>query len=278
LHRKNIPLIVDEAHGAHLGMHSDFLPSALSLGADIVIQSVHKTLPSLTQTALLHFKSNIISKHKLEEYLSIYQSSSPSYILMASIERCINLLIENGETLFEDYVEMIKDFRRRAKTFRNIKIIDGENMDISKLVISVINTNYDGNQLYYDLLNEFHLQMEMKSEDYVIAMTTFCDTQDGFERLFNALHKIDKKLEVKSNHKKVQSCGNFVKQYCTSAQAFDKPTEMVFVEESLGRVSGEYKFMYPPGIPIIVPGEIINEEIIDQLDKVEKIAVLKGEV
>ena len=115
LHRKNIPLIVDEAHGAHFIYHKEFPESAVSLGADIVIQSLHKTLPSLTQTGLLHLCSDCISREQMQKKLSVFQSSSPSYILMASIDACIHSCIKNKKgfsTICTRYLHITGSFKR----------------------------------------------------------------------------------------------------------------------------------------------------------------------
>ncbi len=101
VHEKTIPLIVDEAHGAHFPFSGIFPKPALECGADIVVQSLHKTAPSLTQTALLHVKGELVDLEKLERYLQMYQSSSPSYVFMASIERCVYEMWEKGEEYFK---------------------------------------------------------------------------------------------------------------------------------------------------------------------------------
>ena len=279
LHSKNIPLIVDEAHGAHFGMHPRFLPSALKEGADIVIQSVHKTLPSLTQSAILHFNSDIVSEEKLKNYLQIYQSSSPSYVLMASIERVIELLRVNGEELFNEYLENLDNLRKKIQGLKNIKLFENEKADISKIVISVKNTNISGKELYKILLEKYHIQVEMHAEDYIIAMTSFCDTKEGFERLYKALYEVDSELYYIKREKKFFNYSRKAKQFCSIHKALDTDKEEIMVKDSLGRVSGEYKYMYPPGIPIIVPGEIISSEIKKACEMLgEKIIVLRENI
>lgn len=126
VHKKGIPLIVDEAHGAHFGLHKCFPQSAVKLGADIVIQSVHKTLPSLTQTALLHIRSDIVNVSEVERFLHIYQSSSPSYVLMSSIDECINKLKSDGLFLFEPYVKRLEVMLTHEKQLTHLKIAGRE--------------------------------------------------------------------------------------------------------------------------------------------------------
>ena len=115
VHMFHIPLIIDEAHGAHFGFCDAFPQSAITQGADLVIQSLHKTLPALTQTALLHQKGNFVCKTRLEKFLSIYQTSSPSYLLMASIDYCLTIL-ENGEKLMQEYANRLTITRKKLST------------------------------------------------------------------------------------------------------------------------------------------------------------------
>lgn len=279
LHEKDIPLIVDEAHGAHLGLHPDFLPSALSQGADVVIQSIHKTLSSLTQTALIHLKSNIFNKEALETFLGIYQSSSPSYVLITSIERCVDLLVENAPDIFNDYIEMLKDFYKKCEKLKKITLYESPKKDITKLVISVKDTDITGEDLYNILLNEYHLQFEMKSGDYVLGITSFCDTQEGFDRLAHALFEIDKRIKKMSGKSLNINYSNSANKILSARDAFYREKETINIEDSMNKIAGEYKFMYPPGIPVVVPGELITGDVVKELEKTDKIIkVIKGEV
>lgn len=279
LHSKGIPLIVDGAHGAHLGLHPDFLPSSVGQGADIVIQSVHKTLPSLTQTALLHYNSSIVDMEKLETYLGIYQTSSPSYVLMSSIERCIDLLIENGSAIFNDYLEVLRDFIKRCNYLKNIRLINEPNKDITKLVISIKNTDITAKELNSVLLNEYHLQFEMVAGDYVLGITSFCDSQEGFDRLYKALFEIDNKIKYQPSQQGDLNYSESGKIIFSAKDAFYMEKNTINIEDSLNKISGEYKFMYPPGIPVIVPGELITSELIEDLKRIDnKIKVIKGAV
>ena len=121
-HAHGIPLIVDEAHGAHFGFHEYFPVSAVSLGADIVIQSFHKTLPSLTQTAVMFRNGKLTDRERLARFLGIYQSSSPSYVFMASLDRCTALLEEKGDTLFEEFAGRLEAFRKKAEQWNSIQV------------------------------------------------------------------------------------------------------------------------------------------------------------
>lgn len=277
VHAYGIPLIVDEAHGAHLGFHPYFEENALAKGADIVIHSVHKTLPSLTQTALLHIKGDRVDRRNVKRYLGMLQTSSPSYVLMASIDQCVHLLAEQGEILFEPYVEILKMFREKMKSLQCLRMLETEHYDWSKVVISTKGTGITGRDLSGILRERFHLEMEMAAATYVIAMTSVADTEEGFRRLEEALFCIDGELakESKTGERSFEEdredmLGELPRnpQIMTSAEAAEllpEETEAVSWEDSVGRISVEYAYLYPPGSPLIVPGEQVTQETIDML-------------
>lgn len=291
VHRYGIPLIVDEAHGAHFSMHEYFPGSAIELGADIVIQSVHKTLPALTQTALLHVCSDMIDLEKVERYLSIYQSSSPSYVLMSSVDGCIRGIFAHGTRIFDAYVEKLKAFRERAKSFTHIRLLDkgvlGKgavyDIDLGKLVILIDSRRYTGHDIYELLLDRYHIQLEMAASDYVIAMTSMSDRDEGFERLYQALEEIDRDIRINEGYgiskESLDDSGDELKQKNEAIQyrraivckgiyeALETEHELVNFKNSSGRISAEYIYLYPPGIPVIAPGEILDITVIDYLLK-----------
>ena len=209
VHQKKIPLIVDEAHGAHFGFHPYFPENANTKGADVVIHSLHKTLPALTQTALIHLNGTRIDRRKIRNYLHIFQTSSPSYVLMASMDECLRTVAEQGDVLFETYVKNLESKRGELKKLKHIRLMETEEFDRSKLVLSVKDTIlkkenrvFTGKMLYERLLLEYHLQMEMAAGSYVIAMTSIGDTKEGMDRLLSALFEIDEELEKKSEEEK----------------------------------------------------------------------------
>ena len=192
-HRYRKPLIVDEAHGAHFGMHSFFPQSAVKLGADVVIQSLHKTLPSMTQTAVLHCCSDRVSSRLIHRFMRIYQSSSPSYVLMGSITSCLHLIWEHPEQVFEPYVEKLKRYRERLKGLEHFFLMDYPGSDPSKLVFlpKKEKISMTGEELYHILLERYHLQLEMGLPNLALAMTSVGDSEEGFERLCRAMEEID---------------------------------------------------------------------------------------
>ena len=213
-HSRGAILIVDEAHGAHLGFHPYFPESAVRLGADLIAQSTHKTLPAMTQTALLHIASDRIDRRKVRFFFDIYETSSPSYVLMASITSAVHLLAGHSEELFEDYARRLIAVRRRLASLTNFTLdTDGRpgadakkrRRDPGKLVIRIKYPGKiylcngreicpDGPWLYDLLRTAYGLQMEMRGPDYVLAMTSIADTDAGYDLLAQSMEEIDSSL------------------------------------------------------------------------------------
>lgn len=269
-HKYDVMLIVDEAHGAHFGFCDKFPKSALQCGADIVIQSLHKTMMSLTQTAILHIgKESRAELQKVEKFLAIYQSSSPSYVLMASIDEAIDYAFSNKEK-YVYYAEKIERFKEKMKELKNISLLGKDivgynsvyDFDISKLVIYSKN---NGKILMDKLRNEFSLEMEMSERDYVIAMTSVFDTDDGFNRLEESLFSIDKEIvediNIKNISKPLRSKGSRLSIF----KSFLREGENVKIDEAENRISGDMIMLYPPGCPLIVVGETISREMIEYI-------------
>lgn len=279
VHEKGLPLIVDEAHGAHFGFHPYFPENANACGADIVIHSVHKTLPSLTQTALLHMNGTLIDRRQVRRYLHMLQSSSPSYILMASVDSCIHLLETKREELFSPYAELLEKTREELRGLKRLKLIESEKFDYSKIILSVKDADIDGKELYRLFLERYHLQMELAAGTYVLAMTSPGDTPEGLARLVQAAFELDREFEAASDEKKPASRRVLTEKPLKLPRAYGsaeieqlmKRQEngetgikgkriRVAQKESAGYIALEYAYLYPPGIPLIVPGERITEE------------------
>lgn len=283
VHKANAVLIVDEAHGAHLKLVGQFFPemgmvSSLDLGADIVIQSLHKTLPSPTQTAILHTKGNRISPSLIRDYLRVYQTSSPSYVLMAGIGDCLNLMEASGFKYASEYAKKIRDFYKKTEQLKYLRILSRSGkmagFDIGKVVIFVPNTDtLDGTWLFETLRDEYHLECEMKAGDYVIAMTTICDTDEGFLRLSNALLELDRRVGEEmagcTVKRKIVTAASIPQSAMTIAEGLSGEKEEIPVSQVKGRISAEFLYAYPPGIPVIAPGEIFSDAILDQLENLK---------
>lgn len=297
-HAHGAALIVDEAHGAHFGFGAGFPENAVRLGADAVIMSLHKTLPSFTQTALLHCNGTRIDPGRVARYLGVYETSSPSYLFMAGMDACIDLLREQGAELFAEYRRRLDAFYRDTADLTQLHVMRREDLckeeaydwDDSKLIIYA--GTMGGEALHQELLGHYHLQMEMVSADYVLGMTSLMDTDEGMRRLVTALHEIDEKNGrlVTALHETDEKNGRLNAALCETNekngrlnaaeagftarmyrenprrmqiyQALDLPYREVPLDEAVGKMAADYVYLYPPGIPLIVPGEVITEEFI----------------
>ena len=274
-HGKKIPVIVDQAHGAHFPFHEKFPQDAIRLGADVVIHSVHKTLPSLTQTALLHVNGNLVDRERLRMFLGVYQTSSPSYILMASIDQCMEFLETRGKEPFDRQLDLLEQFYEECVGLKrlilmNESVRDGRtvwDMDVSKLLCFTIGTSWSGKQLGKYLLEKFHIQMEMNTCSYSLGISTVADTKEGFERLREALYSLDLQLRDDIVRTQEYSSTRLPRPVagCSIGIALDLPKEQVERSECLGRMAGSFVYLYPPGIPLLAPGEVITEEVLDRM-------------
>ncbi len=274
-HAYGVPVLVDSAHGAHLGF-GGFPGGAVECGADLVVHSLHKTLPCLTQTAMLHRAGSLVTKEAVQAAINVFQTSSPSYLLLASIEGCIELWEKQGEQLCAEWLEALDEFYKGARLLQHIRVA-GKNegkagietgeagepayeKDPSKLLIITRGTDLTGPQLMERLRTEYRIELEMAAEQYGLAMTGAGDTKSSLARLLQALLDIDMKCERKV-------LGDIwypeLPVVCMgAAEAEQSYAKEYRWEEAVGRIAGEYVWAYPPGIPLLVPGEEINSDLI----------------
>lgn len=276
VHRYEIPLIVDEAHGAHFHFSNYFPTSAAELGADLVIQSFHKTLPSMTQTAVLHNCSDRVDSRLIRRFMGIYQSSSPSYILMASMDACMEKMSSDGNEMFREFTKILEKARRRLSECKYIRLVSPEigtagvfDYDRSKLLFSTRYASMTGSELAQILLEKYHIQVEMETEHYVLALAAVGDSGEGFERLCQAIEEIDQEEAQKKKEKREteepkagRTAYTSLSQFMSITEAMESESEIRKLEESVGRISAEFGYLYPPGIPLIVPGEQITGQFI----------------
>lgn len=271
-----IPLIVDEAHGPHLGFCDYFPESSARLGADVVIQSLHKTLPALTQSAILHLNSELIDRRELERQLRIFQTSSPSYVLMASMDYCVRGLAENSMNWFSDYAKRLEAFYALARGLKRLKLFDSGLRDKSKIVLLPGTSGLTGFELAERLLN-LGVQCEMSALGYSILMTSICDTDENFTRTSEAIFAIDSEETAvcKSNMLYTSLCKPL--QVVSPREAMLSDTEMVDIGQCGGRVCAEYIMAYPPGVPLVIPGQQLDESALLGIERAKAAGVnLRG--
>lgn len=284
VHERGKILVVDGAHGAHLGLcgvtdgkDGEVIreqTDAAVWDADLVIHSLHKTLPSMTQTALLHVNGNRVDPIKLRRYLAMLQSSSPSYVLMASMDSCMRFLEEQGRARFAAMQRHYENFCKKLDGLQHIRIGKMTNLsdksyaltdwDIGKIVISVKGTNITGKKLSDILREKYHLELEMAAQTYALAMMTLMDEAEGWQRLADALVDIDGRIEKEPNQF-VEKGLVFGESKLTMAEAFHGRREDLALEDSAGRISADFITPYPPGVPLVTPGELIDVKLLKEI-------------
>lgn len=271
VHSFGIRLIVDEAHGAHLPFLGN---SAIDYGADLVVQSLHKTLSSMTQTAILHVKDKKINP-KVQKMLSVFMSSSPSYVMLYDMERAVESACNRD---FSIYIERLKDFRDKCKGLKNLTLTDKNivynyeksgkkfSLDETRIVLFV-KSPITGAMLFKLLADEFNIVPEMSGLNHVVFISTYADNREDFDYLYEALKKIDDNFDYYM--KKIKDIENLTNQVYTFNTNYSKKE---YIDETIERISGlegaaakDNIYVYPPGIYIVRKDEIYTKDKIDEL-------------
>lgn len=273
VHDAGAYLLVDEAHGAHFGFDAAFPMSAIRLGADIVIQSIHKTLPAPTQTALLHVCSARVPLAEVRRQLAIFQTSSPSYVLLSQMQRCVTLLQTNGAAYFTDYAARLQHFyhavshlsKLRVRPLKEDVIFDA---DIGKILIDTSHSNINGTTCADILRHQYGIETELSQPSYVLAMTSILDTEKGFLSLIKALCEIDQTLQYCTTNTALPLPPP-PHAICSITQALEQPQETLSFSDAVHRTAADYVWAYPPGIPLIVPGEEFRAELLHYIQTLQ---------
>ncbi len=272
VHKYGKILMIDEAHGSHLNFCSKLPPAAERSGADIVAQSTHKTLPAMTQSSILHVCSDRVDTEKVSRMLRMLQTTSPSYILMASTQRAVEYMDKYGEERLCKNIEM---FRTKTKELRELgvnvltddflKENGSHAFDETRAVISLNDVGINGKELEIILREKYKIQMEMSDLMYTVGYITAADEPEDIARLFDSVKEIylDAKNENKGSSRVFIEEFPRLTQEISMKNAFYSESELVLADDSFGRISADFIIPYPPGIPLICPGEIIKEETIE---------------
>lgn len=272
VHGYNIPLIVDEAHGPHLGFNDRLPVSAIAAGADMCAQSTHKIIGSMTQSSLLHVKGERIDINHVQQIMNLLQTTSPSYPLMASLDVARMQIATKGRELLDYTIDLITYARQEINKIPGLYSFGNEligqpgvyAIDPTKLLITCKGLGLTGYELDHMLADDYHIQLEMSDLYNALAVGSFGDTRESIDALLKALKEISSKYygsrPVKGDCLDIPSIPDRV---LNPRQAFNAPKKTIPLKESTGYVSSEFLMAYPPGIPILCPGEIITKEIID---------------
>lgn len=279
VHSFDIPLIVDEAHGPHLQFSEKLPISALDAGADICAQSTHKIIGSLTQSSLLHVKSKYIKPSKVQQMLNLLHTTSPSYILMASLDCARRQIALYGEELLEKAITLSDYVREEVNKIDGFYCFGRDivgtpgcfAVDTTKITISCRELGITGYELERILAEDYRIQMELADFYNVLAVGSFGDTKFGMDKLITALKEISIKYYGKADSKPdFIDIPSIPEQVLTPNQAFNSKKTDILLKESVGEISGEFLMAYPPGIPILCPGERITKEIIDYVEDLKR--------
>lgn len=287
---KNIKVLVDSAHGAHYGFSKELPKSPQELGADMVVMSAHKTLPSLTQTSYLHV-NNLEYISKVEFYKGIFMSTSPSYMMMMSLDYARSFLESNGDMAYNNLINIIKNFNKKIKDIAYLHIVNKEFLcasceedknkmcsrcnlqyDLSRIVIN-LKQGFSGNRLLQYLI-ENQVQCEMSDSKNIVLIPSPFNTKEDFEILYKAL--IDcKEDDIRAKELNFHTV-SIPKRKFIPYEIIEKNSEDVLLENSLGRIVYENIIPYPPGVPMLISGEIIEEKHIKYMKNYlnEKITII----
>jgi arginine/lysine/ornithine decarboxylase len=285
---KGMIALVDEAHGPHLKYHPKLPRCALEAGADLCVQSTHKIVGGMTQASMLHAKADRIDIEDVTKTLKLLQTTSPSYILMASLDLARMQMATEGKKLLNRAIKLAEDARVQINTIPGItcfgkeraKAVEMADMDVTKLTITVSDLGLSGYHVSQILNTRFGIQVEMADPFHVLVIVSIGDRQDDLARLVEALKQIAAEtglqralLPLDKVHPPVLANRSVM----TPRDAFYSDTELVSVDQAAGRVSAEIVTVYPPGIPLLVPGEEVSREAIDYLSSMAGLgAIIDG--
>jgi len=273
LDEHNITLLVDEAHGAHLFLSDQLMPSAIDIGADLVVQSSHKSLPVMTQASVIHLNSDKISDKRLEMMLNLHQTSSPSYVLMSSLDIGYDIVEKQGISLMKKLLNNVGNLREQKKYFLDESDLpDGFFLDPTKLTLLGIKYNF--NPVFIeDDLRKNGIQIEFSNDKVGVLVASIMNTNKDFDYLIKTMEML--KFKCYSGIDIVDYNKSFI-QKMSIHKAFYGEQNQVELDEAYGRISAQYIIPYPPGIPLIIPGELIRKEKIKLINEmlVRKINII----
>ncbi|MGO0062116.1 aminotransferase class I/II-fold pyridoxal phosphate-dependent enzyme [Brevibacillus fluminis] len=273
-HNYEIPVLVDEAHGVHIGFHENMPLSAMQAGADMAATSVHKLGGSLTQSSILNVREGLVDVNRVKTILSMLTTTSTSYILLASLDMARQHLALNGHAMAEQAMQLAASAREQINEIPRIHCVGSEilgkpatfAMDSTKLLIHVRELGITGWEVENWLRDKYNIEVEMSDLYNILCFITAGDTEETVSVLINALRH----LAIEFAHAEVAdpikvSLPNIPSLSLSPRDAFYAETEIVPLTEAAGRIITEFIMVYPPGIPILMPGEVVTQENIDYI-------------
>ena len=269
VHKHGRTLLVDEAHGSHF-IFSEKLPvPALKAGADMTVQSIHKTLPSFTQTSMVHVGTDRVNIRKFNEMSNLYQTTSPSYLFMASLELARAYMEYEGKERLNRNIDCIYELMESLKSIDKVIIFTGDkddrtiyHKDITKILLGI--KGITGTQLSQMLMDNYGIYMEMSDFNYTLALTSLMNEPEDFNELLYAVEEIASHAPKEAKHFQIPNIPK-PKIEMPIYEAYYSQKEEIHLKDSIGRISASFITPYPPGVPVLCPGEFITEELIDYI-------------
>jgi arginine/lysine/ornithine decarboxylase len=271
-HSKDMLVLVDEAHGTHFHFNDAFPLSGMQAGADVSAVSLHKTGGSLTQSSALLVNDRVIDGHYVRKIINLMQTTSPSYLLMGSLDVARKQLVLHGEAMLNHIIEVAEYAREKINAIPGCYAIGREaignpgifNFDPTKLSVTTRNMGLNGMELYDLLRDDYNIQMETGDIFNSLAILSLGDDYDHVDALIDALTDIQKKYQgERIEYKKIDL--HYPEVVLTPREAFYAEKDVLLLEDTAGRISGESLMSYPPGIPVVSYGELINDSVIEQI-------------
>ncbi len=287
LHENNMLLLVDEAHGPHLKFSEELPMQALDAGADVVAQSTHKIIGSMTQTSILHLKGPRVSHEKIKKASGLLQSTSPNYLLMASLDIARLQMAEDGKALLEKAVKLSEYLRNEINKIEGLWCFSSEylkklsssgavGLDTTKLTVSVRGLGISGVRAEEILRHKYKIQCELSDAYNVLFIISYADNQETADCLLEALRKLSEICREENSGRDIAEVPimpafpEIPPQGASPREAFFSDTFSVPFDEAEGKVSGETILFYPPGIPVLCPGDIVTAEIMAYIRSMQK--------
>lgn len=272
-HGRGLPVLADQAHGAHLAFCPGLPPDAVAAGADVVAMSMHKTGGSLTQSSLLHISGSLVDPDRVASALSILQTSSPSYPLMASLDAARHFLATRGKQVLQDILDVCKELRDRLEKINGLSIfnpgcLDGDgaaHYDPTRLVLSLKDMGIGGSSLASYLARRHNIYVEMADYFNVVLVMGMGTTKEICSSLERAIISAAGELPRDLPPDEGVCLPPAPVQVMSPREAWFAPYKDMPLEECAGEVCAEWVAVTPPGIPCLLPGELVTQEVLEYL-------------
>lgn len=279
-HAYNIPLLVDEAHGGHLAFHLDLPTSALAAGADLTVQSTHKVLGAMTQASMLHIQGNRIERDRITKALQLLQSTSPSYLLLASLDAARQQMALQGKLLMSRTLQLAREARTRISAIPKLSVLECQStpgfcaLDLTRLTVTVSDLGITGFEVDEILHAQLGVTAELPSLQHLTFIISLGNTQEDIEKLVYAFTMVSQRYQ--KEHLTFKKClwDNLFCRMEYSVQispreAYFADTQSIPITQASDRICAEIVCPYPPGIPVLMPGELITSYALDYLQQIQ---------